>query len=265
MVNWQPDRMRTLPSFIKNMETKFDRPPPYNKLLDLWYDEIVARNYSRRSLTYGTDKLPAIPGIARAIGGTWTAKYYCGIWDIVFAEAIFFMRKIGTMAAPRPKDQEYRCPSWSWAPMTFPSCAIRPSLGSDHYGQLRAGYVSASAQIWPLRLKRHKPDQYGRTIPTWLVNRADAPVGWCYMDYDEPELLEVTALLCTVCTGNEGYAGLVLLLRKSERFEGAYERAGSGTVGVNAPGTFQMAGIREVAAQWLYAIVRIPPVHVLLV
>ncbi len=86
-----------------------------------WYRLVT--QYSRRSLTVSTDKLPAISGIAKEIEAITKYNYIAGIWKEDPVGLLWHFEKLPdsqtTMNGP------YIAPSWSWATST---CAISRSL-----------------------------------------------------------------------------------------------------------------------------------------
>jgi hypothetical protein len=87
------------------------------RLYDTWYD-IVSSEYSRRLLSFGQDRFPAISGVAKEIGRLLPRddsnrdKYLAGLWAGDIAHGLlWFPKEAGTATRPA----EYRTPSWSWA------------------------------------------------------------------------------------------------------------------------------------------------------
>ncbi|KAK4159682.1 heterokaryon incompatibility protein-domain-containing protein [Cladorrhinum sp. PSN259] len=77
----------------------------------------VLRNYTQRSLSYASDKLPAILGIAETLGRRWSGTYHCGIWnngDILPQLAWH----VDSASGVRPHPP--RAPTWSWASVDGP-------------------------------------------------------------------------------------------------------------------------------------------------
>ncbi|MCJ1256403.1 hypothetical protein MMC24_004224 [Lignoscripta atroalba] len=79
-----------------------------------WRKRVVA--YSCRMLTYGTDKLPALSGVAkqmqRHMSSVSTVRYLAGLWEHDLLEALTWI------SGTNPGGQNiaaYRAPSWSWA------------------------------------------------------------------------------------------------------------------------------------------------------
>jgi len=80
------------------------------------WDKFV-REYSQRSLTFGTDRLPGISGIARHIALPSMGRYLAGIWECQLPEALLWTPTGGVPdrrnVLPRPL--QYTAPTWSWA------------------------------------------------------------------------------------------------------------------------------------------------------
>lgn len=71
----------------------------------------IMQEYAKRELTFPSDKLPALAGIAKSFGvGSSKGEYMCGLWagDL---ESCFFWYGTGRRG-PRP---DVKMPSWSWA------------------------------------------------------------------------------------------------------------------------------------------------------
>ena len=83
--------------------------------LNLW-DHIVAR-FTQRRLTYGSDRLPALSGIAKTIYFTGAlGKYYAGLWEARLAEGLlWFVDPSITGSDLLPPSPVPMAPSWSWA------------------------------------------------------------------------------------------------------------------------------------------------------
>jgi len=84
--------------------------PIERRLVYIWY--LLVERYSRRRLSYGMDKLPALSGLAHELdkmepdeylAGIWKRDLHWGLlWDTVAYEDIH-------------ESNTYRAPSWSWA------------------------------------------------------------------------------------------------------------------------------------------------------
>lgn len=77
----------------------------------------VLTEYSQRSLTVGTDRLPGISGIAKAIALPEMGRYLAGLWESQLPQALLW--SYGRNVVDRPDVQsrsaEYQAPTWSWA------------------------------------------------------------------------------------------------------------------------------------------------------
>jgi hypothetical protein len=81
---------------------------------------MIVENFSRRSFTYQTDKMPAIMGIA----SEWKAlfnqgSYWAGLWSTTLAKSLMWKPKRGYYY-PRAACEPYVAPSWSWASRAHP-------------------------------------------------------------------------------------------------------------------------------------------------
>ncbi len=83
--------------------------------LEKWKNAV--RLYSSGKLTYESDKLVAIAGIARYLHSLWpdsTIKYLAGLWSHGLLWSLLWHRRIET-GKYCPRAAQYQAPSWSWA------------------------------------------------------------------------------------------------------------------------------------------------------
>jgi hypothetical protein len=78
------------------------------------------QNYSTRKLTYPSDRLPALSGIASEFGKLFTPKSYTlGIWkDDSLGDLLWMDDK--SSASPAQQPDWSQVPSWSWASLNRP-------------------------------------------------------------------------------------------------------------------------------------------------
>ncbi|KAE9370261.1 HET-domain-containing protein, partial [Stipitochalara longipes BDJ] len=87
----------------------------YKELMDIsiynrWYT--LVEGYTARDLTFETDRLPAIAGIARKIQVITGDTYMAGLWGKDLGAGLCWRaRGFGDLRHP----SSYRAPSWSWA------------------------------------------------------------------------------------------------------------------------------------------------------
>lgn len=98
----------------------------------LWSD--LVENYSKRSMTYGRDKLVAISGLARILAPIYGMEYVAGLWVKDLIRSLVWHRRIlGSPLATTPA--AYRAPSWSWASVDgqvkFPMGFLDPVQGEN--------------------------------------------------------------------------------------------------------------------------------------
>ncbi|KAJ8130753.1 hypothetical protein O1611_g2875 [Lasiodiplodia mahajangana] len=88
--------------------------------------------FSNRDLTYPTDCLPALSGVATKFQRQLNWEYVAGLWkgDLPVSLTWAASRRKGSLSPPKTTHSEYIAPSWSWAsilePVYFPGFL-------DHY------------------------------------------------------------------------------------------------------------------------------------
>ncbi|KAF2126053.1 HET-domain-containing protein [Dothidotthia symphoricarpi CBS 119687] len=101
-----------------------------------WYR--LVEDYSLRTLTYATDKLPALSGLAKGyVGG---GQYGAGIWGAHFPGALLWQTTDEHACRHPPED--YIAPSWSWA-----STSGRVSYDSQRLKPFEQRFEGLSAEL----------------------------------------------------------------------------------------------------------------------
>lgn len=93
----------------------------------------IIHRYSRTRLTYNSDRLIAIAGIAQLVETARSDRYVCGMWRSALCEQLcWFTDKPGQRIMP------YNAPSWSWASLdTSPHpIAYHAYIDTDNAGKL---------------------------------------------------------------------------------------------------------------------------------
>lgn len=83
-----------------------------------YWQNIVASDYSKRELTQGQDKLPALSGIASVVSKQTGSDYVAGLWADNLIRDLCWYRNIypqNLEKKPSSLPREYRAPSFSWA------------------------------------------------------------------------------------------------------------------------------------------------------
>ncbi|EUC43934.1 hypothetical protein COCMIDRAFT_99578 [Bipolaris oryzae ATCC 44560] len=119
-----------------------------------WYRGILTTHYSTRQLTYASDRLPAISGLAKLVQGSMKMTYLAGLWKEGLQFGLFW----GAVNIV-PRSAVNASPSWSWAsyetPLCWPMTAFKsfpPAIfdlndysvelaSSDEFGRVNGGFL----------------------------------------------------------------------------------------------------------------------------
>lgn len=87
-----------------------------SRLFVQWHE--LVETYTECSLTFASDKLPAISGAAERINQITSSVYLAGLWKYVIAQDLFWsvdiwgIEKVGAFTLQPPVPTENGCPSW---------------------------------------------------------------------------------------------------------------------------------------------------------
>ncbi|KAJ8473485.1 hypothetical protein ONZ51_g7844 [Trametes cubensis] len=126
----------------------------------------IVENYSRRSLSYSSDKLIACAAIAEMFAPVLGPDYLAGLWRSTLLEDLLWRRDSrdqGAVSSQRRPQQDTRAPTWSWASFDGPveylpylsrddgretiflaevvTCTVAPQDQELPYGPARIGSV----------------------------------------------------------------------------------------------------------------------------
>jgi hypothetical protein len=93
------------------------------ELLQQWCD--MLKIYTHRTLTLGTDRLPAISGIAAQFGRVLCDEYKAGLWKSDMISQLVWIRSATDRRKLKPRPLDYQGPSWSWAAINEPIFATK--------------------------------------------------------------------------------------------------------------------------------------------
>ncbi len=152
----------------------------------------IVGEYSKRDLTFGTDKLPALAGVAQAFGdshgGRDLGRYVCGMWEQDLQECFFWR---ATEPRPRPS---CGMPSWSWASVSgniecwslgservqFADVLVS-HVGNEFMGDVHEAKVTLTGPLAPATLhcgdgtcKVKVGDQWSVFYPDYTLESSDA-------------------------------------------------------------------------------------------
>lgn len=141
-----------------------------------WADLLAA--YSKRKLTYATDKLPAIGGLAKLFAEKMQVEYLAGIWSHRVIDGICWWPSDRPITIGKVPGQ-YIAPSWSWA-----NCSA--SVHTDYWS--RKTHI-AEVLDWKVELKS-EANPFGEVVGGWLRLRAPlvSLIRWDFRK-EEPENL----------------------------------------------------------------------------
>ncbi|KAI1385787.1 heterokaryon incompatibility protein-domain-containing protein [Hypoxylon trugodes] len=89
-------------------------------LYQAWYNHI-AKLYSSRKITYTSDTLPALSGLARQFASAASDQYVAGLWKRDLLHDLFWVlhhptyKSLAELTKSLIEPQIYIAPSWSWA------------------------------------------------------------------------------------------------------------------------------------------------------
>jgi hypothetical protein len=226
----------TVPGLARNLYGTTSDPIGLIRLLDIWYNSVVAQSYSRRKLTREEDKLTAISGIARAFFRHFRCQYVSGLWldDIIFGLS---WRRRGSAVRP----SAYRAPSFSWASLDatvewpLRSSFHRSSLkvdeckivheSRDSFGRISSCSIKTTGRVRPaVVVSRKRLSATGFDLVWELRSLANKLLGTAFMDADS--LLDAPELLQCLILSDDEKAGQALILEKKDDSETTFIRRG---------------------------------------
>ncbi|KID89009.1 heterokaryon incompatibility protein, partial [Metarhizium majus ARSEF 297] len=121
------------------------------RTLSTWRE--LVKQYSKCDLTYTTDKLPALAGLAKAYQDTTGDAYLAGLWRSFLLDQLDWR-----VYTPGGRvSSQYRAPSWSWASVDSP---VRPFMLNP-----RSLFLPVINNI---QVKTRGPEYFGRTLTAYL-------------------------------------------------------------------------------------------------
>jgi hypothetical protein len=123
----------------------------------------ICCEYSRRRLTYDTDKLPGMSGVAKRLHDKIGGDYLAGTWSVGFKGGLLWSRDPGGSGLTRVGN--YRAPSWSWA-------SVDGEIRYDWVSHSSASRHAYDIQLlsFDIQLKDGRVP-YGQVISGWALVR----------------------------------------------------------------------------------------------
>ena len=151
-------------------------------LYGCWHDLI--ESYSIRELTFESDKLPAVSGVAKQIQGRTNSAYLAGLWkENLPMELCWSVDYVSIDSSPLLQSETYIAPSWSWASVNGALNFISPDpkapftsvvtvldahasvSGLNEYGEVQGGYILLKGMVSKIRVNCTDPsDCWGYTV-----------------------------------------------------------------------------------------------------
>ncbi|KAF2792568.1 hypothetical protein K505DRAFT_221470, partial [Melanomma pulvis-pyrius CBS 109.77] len=204
----------------------------------------IVAMYSKCELTYGTDKLVALSGVAKLMEQALDDEYCAGLWKSHLITELSWTGPSGIMNLPlRPSP--YRAPSWSWASIDG-YISVGDSYNKDPYK-----YLEALIDIIDCDIQTATADRTGAVVggslrvSGWLASiqlHADSKSGWrvffdgkwwdfggrFYISLDcSPSSLRMHCLpLFAYCTDSHRGNVYCLLLSPTGNANGQFQRIG---------------------------------------
>lgn len=202
-----------------------------------WMWRNLVQMYSTMSLTYPSDKLAAVSGIAKMVQSVVHDEYVAGMWreDLVVQ---LLWHSDGQTIRPLV----YRAPSWSWTSvdgkvdltwyfydrgdMDAEIVDLHIEYATeDKTGQILGGWLDLKGTLWSVQLERNE-----LRGTTWLVYSQDGDEEsydlWAHFD---DASLEDDIIVQQSAAGEHFFmylAGYCLILRLSDHTNKLYERIG---------------------------------------
>ncbi|KAF2248862.1 HET-domain-containing protein [Trematosphaeria pertusa] len=203
-----------------------------------WYN--VVTEYSRRDLTYQSDKLPALSGIAKAFQKNTGYTYLAGLWkEDLIAGIAWYM--------PQPSNEvtSLTLPSWTWARLKgnvrfwseVPGLPLRILDGScdlvrvtytlagglNPYGDIGDAELQICGRL--IEATYRPPQSAEEEFPTTVFAMGGASIGRILFDLKAPGPPKVRSIFCVLIHGGDHYAA-ALALERADDEQASYKRVG---------------------------------------
>jgi hypothetical protein len=200
---------------------------------------LLVEEYTRRQLTFVSDKLPAIAGIAKKYQQLTGYTYAAGLWKEDLPSGLLWLRSGG-----RDAPISTHLPTWSWARFSGKVDFLSPSIGLLHapddsckvidlsydttdnlrnYGELSSARIQIEGRVVGTILVEDGPTALYETSLA-LFTKAGAAVGTPSFDEKEPRQ-EGFECFCLLVHGRLG-SGAGLILEQVNGSKNVYRRIG---------------------------------------
>ena len=212
----------------------------------------VCERYSASHLTYPSDKMVALAGLAQCVGRIVNDTYVAGMWRRNLAQELLWEAKYRDRRgpeSPRPcslcrRPPGYRAPTFSWTSVDGPVrwhatplgrlkvlaevVDVRTQLVDGPYGPLMGGMLRLRGPLRRVRLDPASDDEIHRNVVVSGVQASFQP--FVHFDTDSDEAIwendPGNDLYCMLAEHSDSIRMSALLLRSVGDHTGRYRRAG---------------------------------------
>ena len=239
----------------RSLKQRFEQASRHGGALYVWNE--ITRIYSRRKLTFSSDKLVALSGIAAQMTRVFKPEdYLAGLWRPSLPQSLLWYTPKGGVSA-----RQYRAPSWSWAsidgeidyasrlqgPIVAEVLASTVSANDGSFGPvtdgslLMKGFVCRAASILP------RPSRFctrgGKyclcnrlTVKVKVFRDVDSGPSDVVSIHDNHFFLPVTNDWALLRQGQRYWAQCGLILEPIQNVKGRFRRVGIFRVeGIHSP------------------------------
>jgi hypothetical protein len=154
---------------ITREHSYFNTPRLRMQLRHNWY--LIVMDFTSRKITYATDVLPAISGLAKEVQRHFQQKYMAGLWlGDIHSDLLWRSPKKGAIMR-----NIYVAPSWSWASIDFSTSWKRsdlPDYPMFEFDLLHRKSCTAIAEILDVTIMNVGNDPFGKVESGSLRVRA---------------------------------------------------------------------------------------------
>ncbi|KAH7068151.1 heterokaryon incompatibility protein-domain-containing protein [Paraphoma chrysanthemicola] len=225
-----------------------------------WYN--IVEEYTTRNLTYQSDKLPALSGIAKRFQDLTGYEYLAGIWKINILPGLLWRVK-------RPSD-ELTCttlPSWTWARLIgrvrfwsqgtglpirqlYEACEVvglSYALSSQHnpFGGIESAELQIRGRV--IEVSYTPSDKPEDEFPATVFSSSGIPIG--QIDFDLKSSSSLRSFSCLLIHGGMNYPAAIALKRQAMEGLHRYQRIGYVSVISDSSGSIGRAAFGDVTAR----------------
>jgi hypothetical protein len=129
----------------------------------------LVATYSGRALTYSSDKLPALAGLASRVAQSSQCTYLAGHWKEDLGRTLLWTAGSVPLLSGGRRHTEYQAPSWSWA--SLHGTVIFPNINTDPESQVTLTIETATCT------PRHSANPFGAVTDARLeIDCVTAPM-----------------------------------------------------------------------------------------